>query len=146
MAEDVSVIMHDPKTEEIGKFLLVMSFAMLASQSGTYMNVCTPLFEEKWNWDTDGKRNLNEALMNTIPAVGTIFGSGLASGLMSKGRAQAFIIACCVGIVGSLVCFVNNFIVFLVAKFVCGASIGLTGVVVARYIEEFVPLKWFGTS
>ena len=84
--------------------------------------------------------------MNTIPAIGTIFGSGLASVLMSRGRAQAFIIACCLGIFGSLVCFIENWIVFLVAKFVVGSSIGLTGVVVARYIEEYVPLKWFGTS
>ena len=52
MAEDASVIMHDPKTTEIGWFLFVMSLAMLASQSGTYMNVCTPLFEVKYNWDT----------------------------------------------------------------------------------------------
>ena len=110
------------------------------------MNVCTPLFEEKYEWDTDAEKNLNEALMNTIPAVGTIFGSGLASSLMKRGRAQAFVVACCVGITGSLICFVEDWIVFLVAKFVVGASIGLTGVVVARYIEEFVPLKWFGTS
>ena len=54
MAEDVSVMMHDPKTAEIGKFVFVMSLAMLASQSGTYMNVCTPLFEQKYNWDTEG--------------------------------------------------------------------------------------------
>lgn len=25
-------------------------------------------------------------------------------------------------------------------------SVGLTGVIVARYIEEYVPLKWFGMS
>lgn len=84
--------------------------------------------------------------MNTLPAVGTIFGSGAGSVLMSKGRARAFIIACCIGIFGSLLCFIENFYVFLFAKFIVGASIGLTGVTVARYIEEYVPLKWFGTS
>ena len=146
MAEVASVAMHDPNTKHIGLFLMVMSFAMMASQSGTYMNVCTKLFEEKYNWDTDGKRNLNEALMNTIPAFGTIFGSGLASVLMAKGRARAFIIACCVGIFGSSLTFIESWSVFLVAKFICGASIGLTGVVAARYIEEYVPLAWFGTS
>jgi MFS family permease len=31
MAEDASVVMHDPRTSEIGKFLFVMSLAMLAS-------------------------------------------------------------------------------------------------------------------
>jgi len=84
--------------------------------------------------------------MNTIPAVGTIFGSGAGSVLMGSGRARAFIIACCVGIAGSLLTFIENWGVFLAAKFIVGCSTGLLGVIVARYIEEYVPLKWFGTS
>ena len=44
LAEDASVIMHEPNTTQIGLFLMVMSFGMMASQSGTYMNVCTHLF------------------------------------------------------------------------------------------------------
>jgi len=35
---------------------------------------------------------------------------------------------------------------FLAAKFIVGASIGSTTVTVSRYIEEYVPLKWFGMS
>lgn len=50
-AIEASVIMHTPNTQNIAKFLFVMSFAMMASQSGTYMNVCTPLFEEKYEWE-----------------------------------------------------------------------------------------------
>lgn len=84
--------------------------------------------------------------MNTLPAVGLIFGSGLAGKFMSKGRKETFILACIVGILGSAVCLVENWAVFLTAKFVVGVSIGLTGVVVARYIEEYVPLSWFGIS
>jgi MFS family permease len=65
---------------------------------------------------------------------------------MGKGRAKAFIIAQCVGIFGSALTFIELWSLFLVAKFIVGASIGLTGVIVARFIEEYVPLKWFGTS
>jgi len=146
MAEDVSVIMHDPNTKNISLFLMVMSFAMLASQTGAYMNVCTPLFENKYGWETQEQKDMNESLMNTIPAFGTIFGSGAASSLMVSGRAKAFIIACSIGIGASLFTLIENWIVFLVAKFVVGISIGMMGVIVARYIEEYVPLKWFGIS
>ena len=110
------------------------------------MNICTNLLEVKYNWDTQHKKDLNEALMNTIPAVGLIFGSGLAGKFMSKGRKEAFVISCAVGIVGSSICLIEDWVVFLSAKFVVGISIGMTGVVVARYIEEYVPLKWFGIS
>lgn len=65
---------------------------------------------------------------------------------MGSGRARAFIIACCVGIFGSLLTFIEVWSIFLTAKFIVGCSIGLTGVIVARYIEEYVPLKWFGIS
>ena len=84
--------------------------------------------------------------MNTLPAIGTIFGSGLGAKLIGSGRARAFIIACCVGIFGSLFTFIENWYVFLLAKFIVGASIGMMGVTVARYIEEYVPLAWFGIS
>ena len=110
------------------------------------MNICTALFEAKYHWTSQGQKDLNEALMNTIPAVGTIFGSGAGSILMGSGRARAFIIACCIGIFGSLLTFIEIWSVFLTAKFIVGSSIGLTGVIVARYIEEYVPLKWFGIS
>jgi len=84
--------------------------------------------------------------MNTLPAIGTIFGSGAGAKVMSRGRAQSFIIACSLGIFGSAFTFIANWYVFLFAKFIVGASIGLMGVTVARYIEEYVPLAWFGTS
>ena len=84
--------------------------------------------------------------MNTIPTFGTIFGSGLGSVLMGSGRARAFLIACGVGIAGSLLTLIDSWGVFLAAKFIAGSSTGLMGVIVARYIEEYVPLKWFGTS
>ena len=84
--------------------------------------------------------------MNTVPAIGTIFGSGAGSKLMARGRGSALIIACCVGIFGSLFTFIENWPLFLVSKFIVGSSIGLIGVIVARFIEEYVPLKWFGTS
>ena len=146
LAEDASIIMHEPNKNEIGKFLFVMSFAMMASQSGTYMNVCTTYFKDKDHWDTTEEQDLNDALMNTIPALGTICGSGLASVIMGKGRAKSFVLAQIIGLVGSLFTFINNWPTFLFAKFIVGISIGLTGVIVARYIEEFVPLKWFGIS
>ena len=85
-------------------------------------------------------------MINTVPAIGTICGSGLGGFLMGRGRAKAFLAGCCTGILGSLLTFILNFYVFLVAKFIVGASIGMLGVVVARFIEEFVPLKWFGIS
>ena len=84
--------------------------------------------------------------MNTLPAIGTIFGSGAGAKLMGGGRARTFLIACCLGIFGSLFTFIMNWYLFLFAKFIVGASIGLMGVTVARYIEEYVPLAWFGTS
>ena len=87
MAEDASIILHDPNKKNIALFLMVMSFAMLASKAGDYMNVCTPLLEVKYSWLTQKEKNLNEALMNSIPAVGTIVGSGMASYLMRSGRA-----------------------------------------------------------
>ena len=52
LAEDASVIMHNPNVKQIAKFLFVMSLGMMASQSGTYMNVCTELFVAKYGWDT----------------------------------------------------------------------------------------------
>ena len=102
MAEDVSVVMHDPNTKNISLFLMVMSIAMLASKTGDYMNLCIPLFEAKYGWETQAQKDLNESLMNTIPAFGTIFGSGAASSLMVHGRAKAFIISCFIGIGASL--------------------------------------------
>ena len=47
---------------------------------------------------------------------------------------------------GSLFTLVEHWGIFLTAKFIVGISIGLTGVIVARYIEEYVPLRWFGIS
>ena len=135
-----------PNKKHLGLFLMVMSFAMMSSQSGTYMNICTSLFEVTFGWETQHDRDLNEALMNTLPAVGTIFGSGTGSVLMGSGRARAFIVACCVGILGSLLAYVKNWAVFLASRFIVGVSTGLTGVIVARYIEEYVPVKWFGVS
>lgn len=146
LAEVASTVMHDPNKKQMAKFLLVMSIAMLASQSGTYMNVCTPLFIQKYGWEEGSQEDLNEALMNTLPAIGTIFGSGAGAKLMGGGRARTFLIACSLGIFGSLFTFILNWYVFLFAKFIVGASIGLMGVTVARYIEEYVPLAWFGTS
>ena len=145
-AEDASVFMHDPKFSNMVTFLAVMSFAMMASTSGNYMSIVLKFFEERFNWDTDSKKDLGAAMINTVPAIGTIIGSGLGGNLMGRGRAMAFIAACCTGIAGSLITFWLNFIVFLIAKFIVGASIGMMGVVVARFIEEYVPLKWFGTS
>lgn len=84
--------------------------------------------------------------MNTIPSVGTICGSTFGSLLIQKGRAQAFIIALSIGIFGSFLTLIGNFPTFLIAKLIAGVSMGMTGVVVARYIEEWVPLKWFGIS
>ena len=118
----------------MAKFLFVMSFAMMASQSGTYMNVCTPLFIEQYGWEDGNAKDLNEALMNTLPAIGTIFGSGLGAKLIGSGRARTFVIACFVGIIGSSFTFIKNWYVFLLAKFIVGASIGMTGVTVGRYI------------
>ena len=146
MAEDASIILHDPNKKNIALFLTVMSFAMLASKAGDYMNVCTPLFEVKYGWMTQKEKDLNEALMNSIPVFGTILGCGLASYLMKSGRAQAFINACVVGIAGSILTQIEHWGVFLTAKFIVGISLGLTCVIVARFIEEYVPLKWFGIS
>ena len=81
-AVKASVDMHDPNVKHLAVFLGVMSMGMLASKSGDYMNVCTHLLENKYNWETQSAKDLNEALMNTIPAVGTIFGSGAAAWLM----------------------------------------------------------------
>ena len=118
----------------------------MASQSGTYMNVTIKLFEAQYGWDSASSVAVNEALMNTLPAVGTIFGSGFGAKLIGSGRARGFVAACAVGIVGSSFTFIANWYVFLAAKFIVGASIGMTGVTVARYIEEYVPLAWFGVS
>ena len=84
--------------------------------------------------------------MNTLPAVGTIFGSGFGARMLNNGRARTFILANVVGIAGSAFTFIHNFTVFLTAKLIVGVSIGMMGVSVARYIEEYVPQKWFGTS
>mmetsp|Transcript_4035 Transcript_4035/g.4900 ORF Transcript_4035/g.4900 Transcript_4035/m.4900 type:complete len:109 (-) Transcript_4035:1144-1470(-) len=84
--------------------------------------------------------------MNTIPSVGTILGSIFGSLLIQRGRARAFVIAMLIGMGGSLLTLVANWPVFLVAKLVVGVSMGITGVLVARYIEEWVPLEWFGIS
>jgi len=42
------------------------------------------------------------ALVNTIPALGTIVGSGFASTLMQQGRAKALMRALILGIIGSI--------------------------------------------
>lgn len=138
--------MHDPNMKQMGKFLFVMSLAMMASQSGTYMNICTPLFIAQYGWEEGSEEAVNEALMNTLPAIGTIFGSGLGAKLIGSGRARGFIVAMLVGIFGTLFTFIQNWYVFLFAKFIVGAHIGMTGVTVARYIEEYVPVAWFETT
>lgn len=84
--------------------------------------------------------------MNTIPSVGTICGSIIASLLIQQGRARAFICALVVGILGSLLTLIASWEVFLVAKLIVGVSMGMSGVIVARYIEEWVPIEWFGVS
>jgi MFS family permease len=101
MAEEVSVIMHDPNKKNISLFLMVMSVANMSVAAGAYMNICTALFEVKYGWTTQNEKDFNEGLMNTIPAIGTIFGSGSASYLMVSGRPRAFIFACLIGILGS---------------------------------------------
>ena len=44
--------------------------------------------------------------MNTLPAIGTIFGSGIGAKLMGSGRARTFVIANLVGIFGSAFTFI----------------------------------------
>ena len=84
--------------------------------------------------------------MNTIPSVGTICGSIVASLLIQHGRARAFLSALLIGIFGSLLTLIANWYVFLFAKLIVGVSMGMSGVIVARYIEEWVPIEWFGVS
>ena len=84
--------------------------------------------------------------MNTLLAVGTIFGSGFGAKMLNEGRARTFLLANVVGIVGSAFTFIHNFPVFLSAKLIVGVSIGMMGVSVARYIEEYMPLKYYATS
>ena len=98
------------------------------------MNICTDLLEVKYDWDTQHEKDLNEALMNTMPALGLVFGSAIAGKFMYRGRKAAFIIACSIGFVSSSICLIENWAVFLTAKFFVGISIGMTGVVVARFI------------
>lgn len=52
MAEEVSVMMHDPNKKNIALFLMVMSIANMSVASGAYMNICTALFEVKYGWVT----------------------------------------------------------------------------------------------
>ena len=82
VAEIASISMHTPCKSEITRFLFVMSLTMVAAMSGQYMNVCTYLFEAKYDWNTRAKRDRNQALMNTLPSLGTILGSGIGSVLM----------------------------------------------------------------
>ena len=106
LAEIASTVMHEPNMKQMTKFLFVMSLAMCASQSGTYMNVCTPLFIAQYGWEEGGEEAVNEALMNVLPAVGLIFGSAWAAKLIGSGRARGFIVACAVGIFGSMLTFI----------------------------------------
>ena len=146
LAEDMSIGMHEPNKKEIINFLIVMSLAMVACMAGQYMNVCSFLFIEKYDWNTDKVKDRNLELMNTLPAIGTIIGSTLAGHLIQSGRARAFVLAMIIGIIGGLVSLIWNWYVFLFAKLIVGTAMGMIGVVVARYIEEWVPLKWFGIS
>ena len=45
---------------------------------------------------------------------------------------------------GSLLTFIINWYVFLIAKFICGMNYGMVGVVIARMIEEYVPTAYYG--
>jgi len=146
IAEIASVNIHSPCRSEITRFLIVMSLTMVAATSGQYMNVCTFLFEAKYDWETTQERDRNQALMNVLPALGMIVGSAWGSVLIQKGRARAYVVALLIGIVGSFFTLVQNWPFFLFCKIVVGVSTGLIGVIVARYIEEWVPLKWFGIS
>ena len=47
---------------------------------------------------------------------------------------------------GSIFTLIKNWGIFLTAWFIVRISIGLTGVIVVRYIEEYVPLRLFGIS
>ena len=51
-----------------------------------------------------------------------------------------------IGIAGGLLTLMQYWYVFLLAKLIVGIAMGMAGVVVARYIEEWVPLEWFGIS
>jgi len=106
------------------------------------MNVCTKLYVDLYNWGDN--EAVNESLMNTVFCVGTIFGTSFAGKTMSTSRNMAFKISCFVGLVGSLLPFIVNWYVFLIAKFICGFNYGMVGVVVARMIEEYVPTSYYG--
>lgn len=124
-AINASVKIGAPNRANIFVFVAILALAQIASQSGQYMNACTPLLIEKYNWDTTAKADLNESLINTVPAIGTIIGSGFGSVLMQRGRAKAFIFSLLVGIFGGLFTLIENYPLFLAAKFVVGASIGM---------------------
>ena len=108
-----------------------------------YMNVCTTLFKYLYDWK-DGKESINESMMNTLFCIGTIFGTSIGGKLMQSGRNRAFIVAGFVGMFGSLLTFIINWYVFLIAKFICGMNYGMVGVVIARMIEEYVPTAYYG--
>jgi len=107
-----------------------------------YMNVCTPLFIELYEWGEH--ESLDETLMNVLLCVGTIIGTSLGSKMMQNGRRKALITSGIIGFFGSMLTFIINWYVFLLAKTICGINYGMTGVVMARMIEEYVPTAYYG--
>ena len=78
-----------------------------------------------------------------VPTVGITIGATIAGKMMQKGRRAAFLIFPLVGLVGSILSVIDNYIVMMLGKLLFGIGAGCCITVAPRVLEETIPPEYF---
>ena len=120
-----------------------LGFFFMGYNLGSF-NVMIVALSVIFEWSEESEMTLI-AVGSAIIPIGALVGGILGGFLASKlGRRRAIQIIDIVGIIGGLICVIENTGSFIAGKFVMGVSVGGFSSVVEVYIEEFVPTSQAG--
>lgn len=88
---------------------------------------------------------MNDSLISSALSVGAMFGASTGGRLIPKGRRFTVFISAALGIVGcSLTVWKNKYLI-IIGRIIYGMSSGCLAAAINRYVDEYIPLKWFSS-
>ena len=123
---------------------------------GYLMSVYNPLqdfFAELYSWDS-GEKDSNNGIITAIMPIGAVVGALVIGSVSQKfGRKNCLLIGDVLGLAGIGITMIQSFPALLVGRFVAGASVGISSVIVPIYVNEMSPEEvsgqmgtWFQTN
>jgi MFS family permease len=96
------------------------------------------MFNVKFGWDSK-QAGLYQGMIGAAVVVGMMAGSQLSGILIKRGRRNALLLGCAMGMIACLATIDRNLYFIIIARFFLGTSVGIINGSAARFIEENVP-------